>query len=513
MEQILEMVNIVKTFPGVVANNKVSFEVRKREIHALVGENGAGKTTLMNILYGLYKPDGGDIIIAGEKTSIDSPIVAIEKGIGLVAQHFMLIEPLTVAENIILGLETRKNKIFTDMRKANQKVKELSELYGLEVDPTARIMDISVGVQQRVEILKILYREAQILILDEPTAVLTPQETKELYKVLFSLKEMGKSVVFITHKLNEVMDISDRVTVLRGGKAIGTVNTSETDATQLASMMVGREVLMRVKKEGKKLGEAVLELRKVSAVDSRKLPALKNVSLEIRAGEILGIAGVQGNGQTELVEVLTGLRKATSGEVMLKGDSIINKNSRSIRELRVAHIPEDRNKRGLILDYDVADNLILGPHYKPPFTYRGKRNLQNVWQNARNLIAEFDIRTPSYDTKAETLSGGNQQKIVVARELGGDISLLVVSQPTRGLDIGTIEFIHKRILELRDKGVAILLVSAELTEIMSLSDRIAVMYDGNIVGILQDEEAKEEQIGMMMTGISKVDALRGEESD
>ncbi len=513
MEQMLEMREIVKTFPGVTANDKVTLKVKKGEIHALVGENGAGKTTLMNILYGLYTPDAGDIIISGKKVEISSPTVAIKKGIGLVSQHFMLVETLTVAENIILGWETKKNKIFIDKFKANQKVKELSELYGLDVDPTAQIMDISVGIQQRVEILKILYREAELLILDEPTAVLTPQETKELYRVLLSLKKMGKSVIFITHKLNEVMDISDKVTVLRRGKVAGNVNTSQTNAAQLASMMVGREVLLQVKKEEKKVGEVVLELKELAAVDSRKLPVLNKVSLEIRAGEILGIAGVQGNGQTELVEVLTGLQKATGGEVLLKEKNITNKSPRSIRELGVAHIPEDRYKRGLILDYDIADNLVLGNHYKPPFTYGLKRNLQNVRQNALELITEFDIRTPSYETKAADLSGGNQQKIVAARELGGDISLLIISQPTRGLDIGTIEFIYKKILELRSKGVAILLVSVELSEIISLSDRIAVMYNGSLVGVLADGEAKEEQIGMMMAGISKAEALGGKSSD
>jgi simple sugar transport system ATP-binding protein len=504
---MLEMINITKRFPGVTANDRIDFKVLKGEIHALVGENGAGKSTLMSILYGLYTPDEGEIFLSGTKVHIDNPTTAINLGIGMVHQHFMLVEPMTVTENIVLGQELRKNRYFMDTKSARLKVEELSKQYGLNVDPNAKIMDISVGMQQRVEILKVLYRGAEILVLDEPTAVLTPQEIRELYSVLLSLKRMGKTIIFITHKLNEVMDISDRVTVLRSGKVMGTIETSRTSPEELARLMVGREVLLKVEKSKVRKGKAILEIKGLETVDNRNLPALRGVFLEVMEGEVLGIAGVEGNGQTELVEVLTGLRKATSGEIYFMGKNITNLNPREIKELKIAHIPEDRQKKGLILNYSVADNLILGYHYKPPFTVGFRRNLKNVKKVSEQLISEFDIRTPDSETMVGSLSGGNQQKTVVAREFYGDPVMLVASQPTRGVDIGAIEFIHRRILELRDRGKGVLLVSAELQEIMALSDRIAVIYNGRIVGTLAAEEANEDIIGLMMTGVSADEAL------
>lgn len=507
MEYMLEMINITKRFPGVTANDRIDFKVLKGEIHALVGENGAGKSTLMSILYGLYTPDEGEIFLSGTKVHIDNPTTAINLGIGMVHQHFMLVEPMTVTENIVLGQELRKNRYFMDTKSARLKVEELSKQYGLNVDPNAKIMDISVGMQQRVEILKVLYRGAEILVLDEPTAVLTPQEIRELYSVLLSLKRMGKTIIFITHKLNEVMDISDRVTVLRSGKVMGTIETSRTSPEELARLMVGREVLLKVEKSKVRKGKAILEIKGLETVDNRNLPALRGVFLEVMEGEVLGIAGVEGNGQTELVEVLTGLRKATSGEIYFMGKNITNLNPREIKELKIAHIPEDRQKKGLILNYSVADNLILGYHYKPPFTVGFRRNLKNVKKVSEQLISEFDIRTPDSETMVGSLSGGNQQKTVVAREFYGDPVMLVASQPTRGVDIGAIEFIHRRILELRDRGKGVLLVSAELQEIMALSDRIAVIYNGRIVGTLAAEEANEDIIGLMMTGVSADEAL------
>ncbi|HEA47284.1 MAG TPA: ABC transporter ATP-binding protein, partial [bacterium] len=478
----IEMRGITKRFPRVVANDNVDFKVYKSEIHALVGENGAGKSTLMKVLYGLYQKDRGQIFIRGKEIDVSSPSVAIEQGIGMVHQHFMLIPPLTVAENVVLGQEPRKGKIFNDRKKAIKEVGQLSERYGLKVDPKAKVQDLSVGLEQRVEIIKVLYRGAEILILDEPTAVLTPQEVEELFHIMKSLKEEGKTIVFITHKLKEVMEISDRVTVMRDGKTVGVVETKKTTKEGLARMMVGREVLLKVEKKPPQMGRIVLEVKDLEAVNDRGLSALKGVSFKIRAGEILGIAGVEGNGQTELVEVLTGLRRAMKGRITFWNRDITNASPRKILESKIAHIPEDRHKRGLILDYSVENNLILGSHYRPPMTKGLRLNFKKISENALELIKKFDIRPANKEIPVSSLSGGNQQKAIVARELSRQPQLLIASQPTRGVDIGAIEFIHRKILEERDKGKAVLLVSAELSEVMSLSDRILVVYEGKIVG-------------------------------
>jgi len=505
-ERVVEMRHITKRFPRVVANDDVNFRVHSGEIHALVGENGAGKSTLMKILYGLYQKDGGQILIKGKDIDLSSPRVAIEQGIGMVHQHFMLIPPFTVAENVILGREPKRGKIFNDRKKATQDIRGLSKKYGLIIDPEAKIQDLSVGLQQRVEIIKVLYRGAKILILDEPTAVLTPQEIEELFTIMHSLKKEGKTIIFITHKLKEVREISDWVTVMRDGRVVGVVKTAETTEEELARFMVGREVLLKVEKGPSQIGEVVLRAKDLEALSDRGLPALKGVSFEIKAGEILGIAGVEGNGQTELVEVLTGLRKVKKGRIVLGGKEVTNASPRMIFESKVAHIPEDRHKRGLILEYSVEDNLILGHHYKPPVRKRLLRlNFKRISENARNLIKRFDIRPANKELLVSSLSGGNQQKVIVARELSRHPWLLIASQPTRGVDIGAIEFIHKKILEERERGKAVLLVSAELSEVMSLSDRILVMYEGRIVGEVDPKKTKEEEIGLMMTGAKSGD--------
>lgn len=500
MEPILRMKGVTKAFPGIIANDHIDLEIYKGEIHALVGENGAGKSTLMSILYGLYQPDEGEIYIRGEKTDISTPSVAINSGIGMVFQHFMLVPPLTVAENVILGVEPRKG-IFVNRNKATKDVENISQQYGLKVDVNAKIETLSVGMQQRVEIIKTLYKGAEILILDEPTAVLTPQEVKELFATLRSLVAQGKTIIFITHKLKEVMELSNRITVLRNGKVVGNVMTSETNEAKLAKMMVGREVLLRVEKTEAKIGENVLKVDNVQCKNSRNLPALKGVSFEVKRGEILGIAGVEGNGQSELLEVLTGLRKATSGKVSINNEDITNATPKKIKEKKVAHISEDRHKRGLVLDYTVEENLIMGYHDEKPFAKGGVLNFKSIEEHSNDLIPKFDIRTPSKEVLAKSLSGGNQQKIVVAREFYLDPDLLIASQPTRGVDVGAIEFIHRQIIELRDRQKAVLLISAELQEIMSLSDRIAVMYEGEIVDIVDAKTATEAELGLMMAGI------------
>lgn len=496
----IEMRGITKRFPRVVANDNVDFKVYSGEIHALVGENGAGKSTLMKILYGLYQKDEGQIFIRGREMGIFSPSVAISQGIGMVHQHFMLIPPLTVAENVVLGQEPRKGKVFNDRKKAEKEVRHLSLKYGLRVDPQAKVQDLSVGLEQRVEIIKVLYRGAEILILDEPTAVLTPQEVEELFTIMRSLKEEGKTIIFITHKLKEVMETSDRVTVMRGGKAVGVVETRKTSKEKLAKMMVGREVLLKVEKKPPQLRGVVLEAKDLEAVNDRGLPALRGVSFKIRAGEILGIAGVEGNGQTELVEVLTGLRRLIRGKVTLWDRDTTNASPRKILESRVAHIPEDRHKRGLILDYSIENNLILGNHYRPPIARGARLNFKRISENASELIKRFDIRPADKELPVSSLSGGNQQKAIVARELSRQPQLLIASQPTRGVDIGAIEFIHRKILEERDKGKAVLLVSAELSEVMSLSDRILVIYEGKIVGAVDPKKTNETELGLMMAG-------------
>lgn len=499
MPNVVEMKNITKVFPGVVANDDVNFSLSKGEIHVLLGENGAGKTTLMNQLYGLYQPTSGEIFINGKKIDVKDPNVAISHGVGMVHQHFMLVEPFTVAENIILGIEPKKGTTL-DMDTAIEKVKEISDKYGLAVEPEAKIQDISVGMQQRVEILKALYRGAEILILDEPTAVLTPQEIDELAEILRSLTNQGKSIILITHKLKEVMAMSDRVTVIRRGKYIDTVNNEDTDIDALAELMVGRKVNLVVDKDAKESGDVVLSVKNLSCDDNRRLPALKNMSFDVKAGEIFAIAGVDGNGQSELVEVITGLRKATAGTVSLKGVDLTNAQTRKVIENGVSHIPEDRHKRGLVLDHSLAENSVLGNHREMPYSKNGIMNYDAVHKHCLELIEEFDVRTPNENVSAKSLSGGNQQKLIVARELVRGPELLIASQPTRGVDVGAIEFIHKRLVAERDKDKAVLLVSLELDEVMALADRIAVVYDGSVIGIVPGSEATEKELGVMMAG-------------
>jgi simple sugar transport system ATP-binding protein len=496
------MRHITKKFPLVLANDDVNFRVQQGEIHALVGENGAGKSTLVNILYGLLRPDGGTILINGQEVQLSDPGDAIRRGIGMVHQHFMLIPPFTVAENVVLGREPSIGGM-VDISRANKIVRELSEQYGLKVDPTAKVEALSVGIEQRIEIIKVLYRGAQILILDEPTAVLTPQEVDELFEIMRSLKDQGKTIIFITHKLQEVTAISDTVTVMRQGQVVGTVSVKDTDRQEIATLMVGRQVLFRVQRTQTVPGEIVLAVKNLNALDNKNLPALRDVSFAVREGEILGIAGVEGNGQSELVEVLTGLRRAQSGQVELNGQVVTNFTPRMIRERGACHIPEDRHRRGLVLDFTVAQNMVLGIHYRSPFVRNmilDVINLAPIKEKAQRLLQEFDIRPANHENPAGNLSGGNQQKVIVAREFDQNPKLLIAAQPTRGIDVGSIEFIHQRLLEARDDHKAVLLVSADLEEILSLSDRITVMYEGQMVGILESADATKARIGMMMTG-------------
>jgi general nucleoside transport system ATP-binding protein len=499
MDKVLELKGIKKVFPGVIANDNVDFNLNKGEIHVLLGENGAGKTTLMNIVYGLYQQEEGDIFIKGQKVNIKNPKDAITLGIGMVHQHFMLVHNFTVAQNMILGNETKKG-FNIDMDKAIEDTKKLSEKYGFNIDPKAVIEDITVGQQQKVEILKALYRGAEILILDEPTAVLTPQEIVELGVILRNLVNEGKSIILITHKLKEIMSMSDRVTIIRRGKVIDVINTKATNINQLAEMMVGRKVNLTVNKQEAKLGEVVLQIDALNVLDNRKLPAVKNVNLQVKRGEIFAIAGVDGNGQSELVEAIAGLRKPVSGKVVLNSKDITGKSPREAIEAGLGHIAEDRHKRGLVLKYSVAENAILGIHYKAPFAKGVIMNYNKVKEYARNLIANYDVRTPNEDVEASTLSGGNQQKMVVAREIEKNPELIIAAQPTRGLDVGAIEYIHKRLIEERDNGRAVLLVSLELDEVLSLADKIAVIYDGNIVDILDTKDASEQKLGILMAG-------------
>ena len=501
-EYAVEIHNLTKTFPLVIANDDVTFVVEKGEIHALVGENGAGKSTLMNILYGLLRPDSGSVAVNTKTVHFSGPADAIYHGIGMVHQHFMLIPTLTVAENVVLGQEPAK-KGFVDIAHANQTVQTLSDQYGFKVDPSAKVETLSVGVQQRIEIIKVLYRGAEILILDEPTAVLAPQEVEEFFDILRALRDQGKTIIFITHKLREVMAISDRVTVMRQGRVAGSVITRDTTRNEIATMMVGRQVLFRVDRGEAKPGDVVLSVKNLHALNDKRLPALSGISFNVCEGEILGIAGVEGNGQTELVEVLNGLRRAQKGEIKLNGRVITNYSPRMVKEAGAGHIPEDRQRRGLILDYNVALNLILGIHYRTPFVKRLGFDVMNfapIYAKARRLIQEFDIRPDDYENLAGNLSGGNQQKVIVAREMDQDPKLLIAAQPTRGIDVGSIEFIHQRLIQARDTAKAVLLISADLEEILSISDRIAVMFEGKIVGILTPAEATEERLGLMMTG-------------
>ena len=610
MAPILEVRNATKRFPGVLANDHISFSLNRGEILAFLGENGAGKSTLMNILYGLYSPDEGEIEVRGNKVEIHDPNDAISLGIGMVHQHFQLVPVFTVAENIVMGTEPTRPSfswrtvgmggvagavlclvgsvfaldgplqwltgaaaggavvaalialvmllgmlcrfgfrlyfplvalaagalstalafilgetgripilIFVDLlfsaasypavgvlmtsldrRLAEKRIRDLSEQYGLAVDPGAVVEDIPVGVQQRVEILKILYREAQILILDEPSAVLTPQETEELFEIMHSLEAEGKSIIFITHKLKEVMAVADRVIVLRDGRVVGETSPAETTREELAEMMVGREVELVVEKGPASPGEVVLEVEGLTAEDVRQQAVLRGVDLFVREGEILGVAGVQGNGQTELVEVLTGLHRATSGTVRILGEDVTNAPPRRITELGVAHVPEDRQRDGLVLSFPVFDNLVLSTYYLPPFADGPAVQFDAVYDYAERVVEEFDVRTPSIALPAQNLSGGNQQKLIVAREFSRPIRLLVAAQPTRGLDVGSVEYIHHQLIKKRDDGVAVLLVSAELDEIMAVSDRIAVMYEGQIVGTVDADKVSREELGLMMAG-------------
>jgi general nucleoside transport system ATP-binding protein len=501
MSTVLELRGITKRFPGVLANDHIDLTLEEGEIHALLGENGAGKTTLMNILYGLYQPDQGEIIVRGQKITVHSPSDAIAAGIGMVHQHFMLVPVFTVTENVMLGDEDLRGGGFLDRAKAAAKIRRISEQFNLQVEPEAYVKDLPVGVQQRVEIIKLLYREANILILDEPTAVLTPQEADELSNIMRSLTAQGKSIIFITHKLREVLDVADRITVIRRGKVVGGTTPAEADQYKLAEMMVGRAVHLELDRTTAKLGEQILEVKDLVVVDQRRQVTVDGVSFDVQAGEILGVAGVQGNGQTELVEALTGLRTAQSGEVKLLGHNITKARPRQITELGAAHIPEDRQRDGLVLAFPVADNLVLNTYYQVPFTKGVVLNEKQIQDNAEHLIKEFDIRTPSASTSAGSLSGGNQQKVIVARESSRPIKLMIASQPTRGLDVGSIEYIHGRILQKRNEGCAVLLVSSELDEIMGLSDRIAVMYRGKIIDVVPAEKATKEMIGLLMAGV------------
>ena len=501
MTSAVEMKGITKTFPGVVANDKTDFVVEKGEIHGLLGENGAGKTVLMSILYGLYRPDEGRIFVSGKEVEMDSPSTAIKLGIGMVHQHFMLVPSLTVAENIILGIELTKNKVLLDMNRTLNDVKDFCERYKLEVDLKAPVYTLPVGVQQRVEILKALYRGADILILDEPTSVLTPQEVEELFKAIRALKEQGKTVIFISHKLREVLAICDRITVLRRGKVVGTVKADETDLGELAKMMVGRKVVFTFEKKRVRTREGVLKVEDLKAIDDRGLPALRGVTFEVFAFEILGIAGVEGNGQTELVEVLTGLRKVTEGKILVDNTDITGASPGERIRLGISHVPEDRHKRGLIPDFSVMENLILGSHNKPPFTIgRVRLNLEEASNYAKRLIKDFSIKTPSKDTPVRHLSGGTQQRVIVAREFSRKPKLIIASQPTRGLDVGATEYVRKKLVEMRDQGCAVLLISADLDEIWALSDRIAVIYEGEIVAIKDPKKTSERELGLLMAG-------------
>jgi general nucleoside transport system ATP-binding protein len=495
---VLEMRGIRKEFPGVVANDEVSFEVRRGEVHALLGENGAGKSTLMNILYGLYRPDGGEIRLNGKPVSFSSARDAIQAGIGMVHQHFMLIPVMTVAENIVLGVEPHNGPLL-DETGAEQRVRELSEQFGLAVDPAALISDITVGQEQRVEILKALYRGADLLILDEPTAVLTPQEAGELFEIVRSLQADGKSIIFISHKLNEVLEIADRITVLRRGKTIETVPVQGATEASLARAMVGREVLLRVDKKPAEAADTLLAVRDLHVRDDRGIEKVRGMSFDVRAGEIVGIAGVDGNGQTELIDALTGLQKIESGTVTLGGKELSQTSARAALDAGIGHIPEDRQRRGLILEFTIAENIALHDYAKPPVGKRGWLFPARMVERARTLIQEFDVRGGGPLTRAGGLSGGNQQKVVAAREIARDPSVLIAAQPTRGLDVGAIEYLHRRLVAERDEGRGILLVSLELEEILSLSDRVLVIYEGKIVGE-HTGEVSEEQIGLEMLG-------------
>lgn len=506
-ETVIEMRNITKKFGNFVANDHINLDVKAGEIHALLGENGAGKSTLMNMLSGLLEPTEGEIFLNGKAVKLDSPSKSASLGIGMVHQHFMLVDAFTVAENIILGTEVTKGA-FLDLKRASQEIKELSEKYGLAVDPEAKVADISVGAQQRVEILKTLYRGADILIFDEPTAVLTPAEIAELLDIMRNLVKEGKSIILINHKLDEIRAVADRVTVIRRGKSIQTVPVAGTTSAELAEMMVGRAVSFKTDKIASQPKDVVLSVKDLVVDENRGVPAVKGLSLDVRGGEIVGIAGIDGNGQTELIQAITGLRKVKSGSITVKGAEVTHASPRQITEMSVGHIPEDRHRDGMILEMTLAENMALQTYYKEPFSHHGVLDYDYINKNAKRLMGEFDVRAASEQVSAGSLSGGNQQKAVIAREVDRDPDLLIVSQPTRGLDVGAIEYIRKRLVGERDKGKAVLVVSFELDEILDLSDRIAVIHDGKIQGILDPAQTNKQELGVLMAGgdLKKEDA-------
>jgi general nucleoside transport system ATP-binding protein len=503
MDYVVEMLNIRKEFPGIVANDDVTLQLKKGEIHALLGENGAGKSTLMGMLFGMYLPDKGTIKVKGKEVKISTPNVANALGIGMVHQHFKLVENFTVTENIILGHEP-KNFLTIDIKGAAKKIAEISKTYGLNVDPYAKIEDISVGMQQRVEILKMLYRDAEVLIFDEPTAVLTPQEIEDLIEIMKNLIKEGKSIILITHKLKEIKVAADRCTIIRRGKCIGTVDVKVTSEEEMAKMMVGRQVSFTVEKGELKLGEEVLKIENLSVKNNKKVLGLKNFFLSVRKGEIVGIAGVEGNGQTELVEALTGMRNIESGSIIFNGKDITKYSIRERIDSGIAHIPEDRHKRGLILDYTLENNMVLKDYKNEPFSKNGLINKDEITKYSDRIIDAFDVRSgEGGKSMSRSLSGGNQQKAIIGREIVSDPDLLIAVQPTRGLDVGSIEYIHKRLVEQRDSGKAVLLVSLELDEILNISDRIAIVNNGELVGIVNANETDENEVGLMMTGIKR----------
>ena len=506
MEYVVEMLNIRKEFPGIVANDNITLQLKEGEIHALLGENGAGKSTLMGMLFGMYKPDRGCIKVRGKEVKISNPNVANDLGIGMVHQHFKLVDNFTVTENIILGCEPRKG-LTVDIKTAAKKIEELSKQYGLNVDPYAKIENISVGMQQRVEILKMLYRNANVLIFDEPTAVLTPSEIDELISIMKNMTKEGKSIILITHKLKEIKEAANRCTVIRRGKYIGTVDVKDTTEADMAKMMVGREVSFKVEKTEAKPKDIVVKIEDLCVNNNKKVLGLKNFSLDIRAGEIVGIAGVEGNGQTELVEALTGMRSVESGNIIFKGRNIVKDSIRERIDDGMAHIPEDRHKRGLILDYTMEDNMVLKAYRNKPFSKNGLINRAKISEYAKKIIETFDVRSGEGGKSiARSLSGGNQQKGVIGREIESNPDFLIAVQPTRGLDVGSIEYIHKRLVEQRDLGKAVLLVSLELDEVLNVSDRIAVVNNGELIGIVNANETNENEVGLMMAGIKKEEA-------
>ncbi|HBF36129.1 MAG TPA: heme ABC transporter ATP-binding protein [Firmicutes bacterium] len=503
MDYVVEMLNIRKEFPGIVANDDITVQLKRGEVLALLGENGAGKSTLMSILFGLYQSDGGTIKVRGEEVKISDPNIANDLGIGMVHQHFKLVENFTITENIILGMEPRKGLV-VDIQSASRRIRELSEKYGLNVDPFAKIEDVSVGMQQRVEIMKMLYRDAEVLIFDEPTSVLTPQEIQELMKIMRNLIHEGKSIILITHKLKEIKAIADRCTVIRRGKLIGTVDVASTSEAKMAEMMVGREVSFSVDKGPARPGEVILRIEDLTVLNNRKVKGLKGFSLEVHAGEIVGLAGVEGNGQVELVEALTGLRKIESGKVFLKNKNITEYSVLDRIQSGIASIPEDRHKHGLILDFTVEDNLVLKSFHQEPYSKNGLLNREVIHQHAEKLMEDFDVRAGEGSASlARSLSGGNQQKAIVGREIDLNPELLIAVQPTRGLDVGAIEYIHKRIVEQRDRGKAVLLISLELDEILDLSDRIAVINNGELIDTVDATQTNENEVGLMMAGIKR----------